>query len=77
MRYTPLEKLSRNSVKNFVVNSTYVTHERTDERKGENYIILGINAGAIIIVKFLFSEDGILSFTTLLSNIGDIRTHLT
>ena len=49
MRYTPLEKLACNSVKNFVVNSTNVmdaqTNERTDERKGENYIPLGINAG--------------------------------
>ena len=31
VRYTPLEKLSRNSVKNFVVNSTNVTDIRTKE----------------------------------------------
>ena len=53
MRYTPLEKLACNSVKNFVVNSTNVTDERTniqmDKQKSENYIPLGINAGGIII----------------------------
>ena len=31
VRYTPLEKLSRNSVKNVVVNSTNVTEARTNE----------------------------------------------
>ena len=53
MRYTPLEKLACNSVKNFVVNFTNVTDERTniqmDKQKSENYIPLGINAGGIII----------------------------
>ena len=55
-RYTPLEKLSRNSVKNFVVNSTNMTDMRTDvqmdEQKGENYIPLDINAGGIISKNF-------------------------
>ena len=31
MRYTPLEKLSSNTVENFVVNSTYVTNAHTNE----------------------------------------------
>ena len=48
MTYTPLEKLSRNFVENVVVKCTYVTdaraNEQTYERKGENYIPLGINA---------------------------------
>ena len=49
LRYTPLRKLSRNSVNNFVANSTNVTHARTHEqtyeRLGQNYIPLIINAG--------------------------------
>ena len=52
MRYTPLEKISPNSVKNLVVNSTKVTdagtHGRTERRKLYIYILLSINAGGII-----------------------------
>ena len=51
VRYTPLEKLSRNSVKNFVHERDGRTNKRTDtrtdERKGENYIPFGINAEGI------------------------------
>ena len=62
VRCTPLEKLPRNSVKNFVINSTNMTDVRTNEWtnkwNGKNYKPLGINAGGIkIITHFKCSED--------------------
>ena len=55
VRYTPLEKFARKTLS--LIPRTWRSHKRTnehtngrkDERKGENYIPLGINAGGIII----------------------------
>ena len=44
MRYIPLEKLRSNSTNGM----ESLTSRRTDDRKEENYIPLGINAGGII-----------------------------
>ena len=56
MRYTPLELLARKTLK-LIYERDGSTNERTnirtDERKDENYIPLGINAGGIIIDESL------------------------
>ena len=71
MNYTLLEKLSRNFVENFVVNSMNgcmiePTNIRMDERKGKNYIPLGINTRVIII------RSELLCLSSLPANLTNI-----